>query len=460
MKKLKFYFLIFLVINLACEQEETISPDEGIHDIATSSSKVIFLSADTELQNSVKKLSNKVIETNKGASMLDDVDFDRALKRYDAALKITYYTFSMKPDELTTRKFVLRQSDNGNILGHAFEFEVDADWLNEQEVFPGWHQYTGWLRILELDGNVLSENRVENGQVAGTKNGKQQASRSGPVCERTYTNWYSCSRFASDPNWHCESEPYRTTVSTECTWESMSHDGMLPGGGHNKVGLESIDFSEWEQTQLNAVEDNVINNLTGVPLCVYNKLKSLNGNLFKKTIGAFIDDPQYDLTLRTGECVRTDEACTDGTDPKNIIITIENVNQSSLGLASLILHEGLHAEMHRYVSRYESGVDPNNRARLLQLYAWYKKWALKYQDKDYNWKNDAHHAYMVENYVKKVASALRQLDGNQFALDYYMSYAWDGLRDSGYAAKKLSKEKNTYYDNLRRTTEANSEICK
>lgn len=99
------------------------------------------------------------------------------------------------------------------------------------------------------------------------------------------------------------------------------------------------------------VDDQIINKLIGKVKCVFDKLKSTNGDLFKNTIGAFINDPDYNLTLEVGNCNSTDDACTNANNLNNIVITIENVNQSSLGIATLILHEALHAEMHRYVSR-------------------------------------------------------------------------------------------------------------
>ena len=63
-------------------------------------------------------------------------------------------------------------------------------------------------------------------------------------------------------------------------------------------------------------------------------------------------------------------------------------------------------------------------------------------DEDYNWKDVAHHNNTVDNYVKKIASAISQIDQNRYPLDYYMSHAWDGLRETGYTAKKLNDEKD------------------
>jgi len=86
----------------------------------------------------------------------------------------------------------------------------------------------------------------------------------------------------------------------------------------------------------------------------------------------------------------------------------------------MILQKAIHAEMHRYVSRFKSGVDPNNRARLFQLYKHYKDLELN--------TGEIQHIYMTENYIIPIAKALRSIDGNRYPMEYYKSFAWDGLR--------------------------------
>ncbi|MFY0715213.1 hypothetical protein J1D01_16235 [Seonamhaeicola sp. NFXS20] len=245
----------------------------------------------------------------------------------------------------------------------------------------------------------------------------------------------------ADYNWNGICDEDETIDCIDENWNGICDDEEYGGGGSTEE------------------DDQVINELTGKAKCVYDNLKETNNNLFKKTIGEFIDDPKYNLILQNGNCTTTNDACTDASDVNNIVITIEDVNQSALSIAALILHESIHAEIHRFVSRYESGVDPNNRPRLFQLYAYYKEWAENSQDADYNWKNDAHHAYMVENYVKPIASAIQKLDSNRYTLDYYMAYGWEGLRDAGYTAKRLTEAEDTQYYNLRSIVETNIQIC-
>lgn len=47
--------------------------------------------------------------------------------------------------------------------------------------------------------------------------------------------------------------------------------------------------------------------------------------------------------------------------------------------------------------------------------------------KDSQWEDEAQHIYMTEKYVIPIAKALRKLDKNQFSLDHYMHFAWEGL---------------------------------
>ena len=163
--------------------------------------------------------------------------------------------------------------------------------------------------------------------------------------------------------------------------------------------------------------------------------------------------------MRNGNCTTTNDACTDASDVNNIVITIEDDNLSGLGIAALLLHEGIHAEIHRYVSRFESGVDPNNRERLFQLYAFYKGWADYKYDGNFNWKNEAHHYYMVENYVNKIARAVRELDKNKHHLSHYMAYGWEGLREAGYTAKRLTETQDNQNYDLQSIVESSTQIC-
>lgn len=112
-----------------------------------------------------------------------------------------------------------------------------------------------------------------------------------------------------------------------------------------------------------------------------------------------------------------------------------------------IIHESIHAEIHRYVVRHNSGVDTNDRNRLLQLYGFYTG-------------NDAitnaQHQYMAENYVTPIAKAVRQIDNNNFDLNHYMGFGWDGLARYGLTSNLLTNTEIDNYENLKREVNANT----
>ena len=192
--------------------------------------------------------------------------------------------------------------------------------------------------------------------------------------------------------------------------------------------------------------------------CVYDKLVQDNSSLFKQTVGAFIDDPEFNLTFKIGECVRTGDQCTDDSDPNNIIITFEDVNISPVEMAAVILHESIHAEIARFVKLHDSGADVNNRPRLFQLYAYYKGYTAEV-DPDFNFSNAADHQFMIENYIDKIAAALRIFDNSRFGINNYLDYAWDGLRDYDFKGT-LTDEDELCNIELRTTqTNLNIEVC-
>lgn len=200
------------------------------------------------------------------------------------------------------------------------------------------------------------------------------------------------------------------------------------------------------------VDDQITNDLTGKAKCIYDKLENSNSNLFKETIGKFIDDPKYNLILKNGNCSGTASACTNSQNISStgeVVITIDNLSESILEDAALILHEGIHAEIARYVQRHKVGEDPNNRARMFQLYKYYKEREVPEKHLD--------HPYMSLYYINPIASALRKLDGFKYPIDYYKSFAWDGLRDWD-VSNLLDIEENIEFGEYRTIVNANTSL--
>ena len=219
------------------------------------------------------------------------------------------------------------------------------------------------------------------------------------------------------------------------------------------VPAEVINFAkEVVEAILNGAEvdyeERIINGLTGKAKCVYDKIKELN--LFKSTIGKFAKG-NYNLILKgwtQNACNNpSDDGCTDATDliNGNITIYIQNIQQGTLDLAATILHEGIHAELYKYVDEYQKGIDPNNRKNLLEYYFAYKV------DNGGNRfaTSNAQHQHMADAYITPIAEALRQLDNYQYPIKDYLSLAWDGLRS--YGIKDPSGVEG-YFDNGKWTT--------
>ena len=183
--------------------------------------------------------------------------------------------------------------------------------------------------------------------------------------------------------------------------------------------------------------------------CVYEKLAADNNPLFRETVGAFIDDPKFNLTFRVGNCVSTDDQCTDDSDPYNIVITFEDIPNSPVQIAQAILHESIHAELARYVELHQSGVDVNDRPYLFTLYEYYKE-TLDGGDID--------HIYMAYNYISPIASALREFDNFSYSEVYYNGFAWDGLRKWDQASP-LSASDDTQYETYRSIVNQNTTVC-
>jgi len=180
-------------------------------------------------------------------------------------------------------------------------------------------------------------------------------------------------------------------------------------------------------------DEMIIIDLSEREKCIYDLIT--NTPLYKQTIGTFNVDSGYAIYIKNGECSSPNaDACTDANELYEGCITINIQNyMEGLDFAATLLHEAIHAELFKYIHQYDSGVEIGNREQLLYYYFYYKA-------ENENTLNTAlaQHQYMADNYVKPIAETMRQLDNNQYPLEYYMGFGWDGLRDYGY---------DGYYDN-------------
>lgn len=175
--------------------------------------------------------------------------------------------------------------------------------------------------------------------------------------------------------------------------------------------------------------------------------------LFKNTVGRFENDPTYNLVLISGKLSDGGNyggvaACTDGEDnakdpSQPITIYIVNSTMPTLEMAATLLHEGIHAEMFRYVSRHASNVDSNDRLQLLQFYQYYKGLSSKLDVKAPV--TIAQHEYLAEHYAKPIVEAIRLIDGSRYATEHYMGYGWEGLENTYKFKSHLSLSQRNIY---------------
>jgi hypothetical protein len=178
---------------------------------------------------------------------------------------------------------------------------------------------------------------------------------------------------------------------------------------------------------VNEVEiDKIFNELNGKDLCVFNELKKLG--LFKSTIGKF-SKGNYNLNFKYGSKCNDragEEACTDPSDLHNGNITIKILGSGtqSLDFAATLLHEGIHAEIYKYVDEHKKGIDPNNRKSVFYYYNYYSA-----KNNNRFETSIAQHQHMQDVFVVPIAKAIRQLDNFRLPLENYYGFAWEGLKE-------------------------------
>lgn len=81
----------------------------------------------------------------------------------------------------------------------------------------------------------------------------------------------------------------------------------------------------------------------------------------------------------------------------------------------------------------------------MQLYFYYKKLADSKIIDPRHFNTIYQHEHMAEKYIKPIAQAIRQLDGNRFNIDHYYWFAWEGLEKTYLFKSKLTESKKKEY---------------
>jgi len=434
-----------------------------------------------------KLQSNFNVENLKEALPYDfEVQWTHSLKQYSEELETSYYEFPIiytskfNPDEIqkgksqkrkysisykllvteseaqTYKYYILKfyqeESKNSSVLGNSF---------------VGKSNFTGFTHLLDDTGEIVFAKKFEKGiedhKKFYNKEFKEKRNKDENIYAKVDETCTTVTTYQYTDNyvkWGNGAAIYvsttfngsYTTTSCESYWIPDLSTGGGGGSGLYKnngdagvynncktpscryqirdMALECGQGSVYDAILEKCVEYQIFNELTGKDLCVFNELKKLG--LFKSTIGKF-SNGNYDLTLKSwtqDACKNSsDDGCTDANDLANgnITIYIQNTQHGTLDLAATILHEGIHAELYKYVDEHKQGIDPNNRENILEYYFAYKV------DNGGNRfaTSNAQHQHMADAYITPIAKALRQLDNYKYPTKDYLSLAWNGLRAYG-----------------------------
>ena len=75
----------------------------------------------------------------------------------------TSYAIQLESDKPLTLKNLWIYKVNGNVFARIMEKELEYDWLIAQDSFPGWHDYTSYFRVYNLDGDTLYATKMVGG---------------------------------------------------------------------------------------------------------------------------------------------------------------------------------------------------------------------------------------------------------------------------------------------------------
>jgi len=235
-----------------------------------------------------------------------------------------------------------------------------------------------------------------------------------------------------------------TNYSAEANWFNSHHAEVGNFNNYlesNNRSPESINFARAAIEALRNDGEVDFNNefikdksFIGTPAdCVLNALISSGNNLFKRTSEAFTQGKsKYRLKFTTfnkpSDLAIARTPLPDSSGIINIEFNLARINQASIELATQILHEIIHAELHRI--KLSNNAGPNSLPT--EQYNWYVKlWEFFENDDIGRTATSAEHTFMANYYIKPIASGLREFDENTHPLKNYKYFAWTGLQNYG-----------------------------
>ncbi|AXT19778.1 hypothetical protein D7030_01305 [Flavobacteriaceae bacterium AU392] len=461
-------FLILFLLLVSCTQDdaplEIIQEEQEIFQTTNPEDILnLFQPSNTEGELTFSVFGG---ENSNSAFVVPDLENVRQeqLRNSNAFMTVIPATIPSAPSNVYSRVLAL----NANDEMHTAVLSMVRDDSNQDNGFNGYYF------LHSLEGNLIHLYKVESGvivkrladtntnQVAQTtsqeieliENKPLIATSTGANCVCSIDN-FSCCEFITEvyltggggsPNTITPIEIFEPSNLPDYDPNNDSEPiTYLTGGGGS--GGSNGDGNDNNTCGPNAYFDTVANeckpainlldllfeidvsDLTGKEKCAYDLLAQTNGNLFNETIGLFgIPGAKYNLKFTYGSCNTGGEACTNTDDlaNNNLTIKIADKGLSVLEQAANILHEGIHAEIYRYVKENGGSVDPNDRINLYNKYNQYNV-----QNGSYTNTSVAQHQHMADRFVYPIARAIRELDGLRLPVEDYLPFAWAGLEPYG-----------------------------
>lgn len=171
--------------------------------------------------------------------------------------------------------------------------------------------------------------------------------------------------------------------------------------------------------------------------CVLEALINSGNNIFKTVSAAFTEDKSEFRLKFTAYNDSSDRAIARTPFPtentSTILIrfnTYTSGTMNAIDLASKVLHETIHAELHRIKLAGNNSPYPLPEYK----YNWYiQMWeAFEYsEDTEQEVATASEHNLMANLFINPIAEGIRAFDEFQYDRSYYLRYAWDGLEYEG-----------------------------
>lgn len=372
-------------------------------------------------------------------SSIQGVDLSKALKRTAEDGKVTYSLHIEDENPFKLQNLVLEEGTEGTVSGALFEYDVDLNWLFELDEFPGWDVYTGIFRVRDLEGNLIYQTQIIDGNSPDAIQNDGGRTEGGYCVTTTET---FCTYIESTGEiLHCWQE-IETVCYTDGGTDTNDKDPYLTGDGEDDLGgggfpTETGIYDPGDEISFLSPkdwEDNI--NDSQLKPC----MKALMGDVQNLTRGVATNVvmfsggtlPNYNWTLKHGTLATSQNAATIQTynGPVTTFDTNKFGDATDLSIIRTILHEAVHAFLIEFF-RHDRVRANAEYSQLVQDY------------NELQSLNDAHHLTIATNFASNIAKSLKEYgesQGYQISDQYYNDLAWGGLEDTFYFTSKSSSE--------------------